>query len=150
MTDTDSIKMDDEERNAFLGRSGTGVLSLETDGGEPPHSIPVSYGYDPTEAAFYFRLSAGPDRAKGELPDRSVTFVTYAREDGKWKSVVASGRLASTTDESVANETLEGLDRVSNIPLVDIFGEPTSQVSFEFYYLDPDQLTARIEQSAEP
>ncbi|MFC5277592.1 pyridoxamine 5'-phosphate oxidase family protein [Halorubrum rubrum] len=150
MSDTDAVRMDDDERDEFLGRAGTGVISLATAEGEPPHSVPVSYGYDPVEAVLYFRLSVGPDREKGEIDDRAVTFVTYGERDGRWRSVAASGRLVSTTDESVAEETIEGLERTGRIPIVDVFGESTAEVAFAFCRLDPERFTTRIERSMEP
>ncbi|MFC5133420.1 MULTISPECIES: pyridoxamine 5'-phosphate oxidase family protein [Haloferacaceae] len=150
MGDIDAVRMDDDERDEFLGRSGTGVISLATAGDEPPHSVPVSYGYDPMESVLYFRLSVGPDRTKGELDDREATFVTYGEDDGRWRSVVASGRLVSTTDESVAEETIQGLERTGRIPIVDVFGEPTSEVTFAFYRLDPDRITTRVERPMDP
>jgi nitroimidazol reductase NimA-like FMN-containing flavoprotein (pyridoxamine 5'-phosphate oxidase superfamily) len=146
MTVPDSVAMDDDERDAFLGDGGTGVISFPTDGDEAPHSIPVSYGYDTAEETFYFRLAAGEGREKSDLLDRSVSFVTYGTTDGTWQSVVAEGRLEETTDASIATETLEGLERV-RIPLVDIFGQPPADVPFKFYRLAPESLTARKESS---
>jgi hypothetical protein len=58
--------------------------------------------------------------------------------------VVAEGRLERTTDEEIATETLQGLDRV-RIPLFDVFERPPGRVPFEFYRLVPDELTGRKE-----
>lgn len=135
----DTIELDPEERDEFLGTGGTGVLALSSTSDEPPHSIPVSYGYDPTESVFYFRLATGPDSEKGNLSDRAVSFVTYGRDDG-WRSVVARGRLEDVTEEAIATETLDGLDHV-DIPLLDVFDRPTRTVSFEFFRLLPEELT---------
>lgn len=142
--------MEDDERDEFLGRSGTGVLSLSTSGDNSPHSVPVSYGYDPVEEAFYFRLAVGKESGKANPTDRGTTFVTYGERGGRWRSVVASGRLVSTTDESVSAESLAGLERTEQIPIVGVFGEPTDRVDFEFYRLDPDRLTGRVERSMDP
>ena len=150
MRTPDAVQMTDDERDEFLGRSGTGVLSLSTDGDDPPHSVPVSYGYDPVEQTFYFRLAVGKDGGKANAADRGVTFVTYGERDGGWRSVVASGQLVSTTGVSVAAESLAGLERAEQIPIVDVFGTPTSEVTFEFYRLDPDRLTGRAEQAMDP
>jgi nitroimidazol reductase NimA-like FMN-containing flavoprotein (pyridoxamine 5'-phosphate oxidase superfamily) len=147
MSADDPIEMGDDERDAFLGAGGTGVLSLSTPDGDSPYSIPVSYGYDASTETFYFRLSVGPDSEKGDLADRPVTFVAYGRSDGQWRSVVARGRLEATTEESVATETLEGLSR-THIPYVDVFGQPPRTVSFEFYRLVPADLGARRESSS--
>jgi len=138
-----SVVMTDQERDDFLGRGGTGVLSLATDDG-PPHAVPVSYGYDGTAATFYFRLAVGSGRSKGDLADRSVAFVTHDRPDGGWHSVVAEGRLEDVEREGIETETLEGLRRV-DMPLVGAFDHPTREVSFEFYRLVPESLTGRVQ-----
>ena len=140
----DAIVMDDDERDEFLGTGGTGVISLAPTESGPPHAIPVSYGYDAAARTFYFRLAVDPDSEKGDLAGRPATFVAYGNDDGRWRSVVARGRLESTTGESIGTETLEGLEAV-HIPLVDIFGRPPRQVPFEFYRLVPDELTGRKE-----
>lgn len=111
-----------------------------------PHRTPTParrtglYGYNETEVVFYLRLAAGPDNAKGDLEDRAVTFVTHGQGDDRWRSVVATGRLRSTTDDAVAIDALEGFREVQ-ISLVDVFGAPTSEVPLEFYRLDPESLT---------
>lgn len=147
MTDTDTVAMDEAELTTFLDAHESGVISLATSGEEAPHSLPVSYGYDATASTFYFRLAVGSDTEKGDLADRAVSFVVHGTgEDGSWRSVVATGRLEATTDEGIATETLEGLERVT-IPFVDIFGEPPREVAFEFYRLAPETLTGRKETS---
>jgi uncharacterized protein len=139
----DTIELDPRDRDEFLGTGGTGVLAFSSDGDEPPHSIPVSYGYDANESVFYFRLATGPDSEKGDLPGRAVSFVAYGKDDG-WRSVVARGRLEDVTEEAIATETLNGLDHV-DIPLLDVFDRPTRTVSFEFFRLLPEETTGRKE-----
>lgn len=148
MSDTDSIAMDADERDAFLGTGGTGVISFPSSDGESPHSVPVSYGYDTSEGTFYFRLAVGPDSDKGDVAGRRVTFVVYGQRDEEWRSVIAKGRLEETTEAAAATESLKGLQRV-HIPLVDIFGRPAKDVSFEFHRLVPDELSSRKESSTE-
>lgn len=142
----EGVAMNPDERDAFLGTGGTGVISFATTGDEPPHSIPISYGYDGGEVTFYFRLAVDADSDKGDVANRAVSFVTYGRADDRWRSVVCSGRLEKTTDESIATETLRGLEHV-HIPMVDIFGRPSRDVPFEFYRLVPEDITGRKESS---
>jgi uncharacterized protein len=142
-----STEMGADERDDFLGEGGTGVLAFST-GDDSPHAVPVSYGYDASESTFYFRLAVGPETEKGDLSHRAVSFVTYGREDGRWRSVVARGRLEETTEEPIATRTLQGLDRV-HIPLFDVFGEEPRRVPFEFYRLVPEELAGRREASTE-
>jgi nitroimidazol reductase NimA-like FMN-containing flavoprotein (pyridoxamine 5'-phosphate oxidase superfamily) len=146
MSDTESVAMGADERDAFLGTGGTGVISFPSSDDESPHSVPVSYGYDRSETTFYFRLAVGPDSDKGDVAGRHVTFVIYGQQDENWQSVIAKGRLEETTEASVATESLEGLQQV-HIPLVDIFGRPVKDVPFEFYRLVPDEMTSRRESS---
>lgn len=143
MPDDSPVRMPEADRQALLGNGGTGVLSLAA-GDEPPHSIPVSYGYDTEAETFYFRLAAGRDSEKGTLDDRPVSFVTYRETDEGWKSVVASGRLEDVEREGIETKTLDGLDHV-DIPLFDVFERPLREVSFEFYRLVPEELTGRVE-----
>lgn len=145
MENNESIALDGDERDGFLGTGGTGVISLSEPAGESPHSVPVSYGYDPVESTFYFRLATGPESQKGDLDDRAVSFVTYGDTEDGWWSVVARGSLERTTDENVSNKALQGLERVT-IPYVDIFDRPVREVTFEFCRLDPETLAGRKEQ----
>lgn len=149
MADTTPAEMDREERDEFLGTGGTGVISFSSGADTPPHTLPVSYGYDEVDSTFYVRLAVDGDSEKGDPDDRPVSFVTYGQVDGEYRSVVATGRLVSTTEDDVDNEALAGLRRV-HIPLVDIFGERPANVEFEFYRLDPDNLTTRKESSTAP
>lgn len=144
MDETEAIEMDEDERDAFLGNGGTGVISFASTGRDAPHSIPVSYGYDATDATFYFRLAVGEDSDKGDPGERAVTFVTYGQADDGWRSVVVKGQLEASTEDSIATETLQGFENV-HIPLVDIFGRPPQAVSFEFYRLVPQELSGRKE-----
>ena len=146
MTSDQAIAMDEAVRDERLGTGGTGVMSFAETGQQPPHSLPVSYGYDPAATTFYFRLAVGPDSEKGELSERASSFVVYGQTDDEWWSVVAKGQLEETTKESIATETLQGFENV-HIPLVDIFGRPSQDVPFEFYRLAPDELTTRKESS---
>lgn len=139
------VDMTAEDRAAVLDTGGVGVLSLSDRESTPPHAVPVSYGFDAAEEVFYFRLSVGPSSAKGDVEDRSASFVVHGEdEDGSW-SVVAQGTLVSTDEDSISTESLEGLDRV-DIPLVDAFDAPVDEISFAFVRLDPESLTGlRVE-----
>ncbi|MBX0324678.1 pyridoxamine 5'-phosphate oxidase family protein [Halomicroarcula sp. F13] len=138
------VSMTDDEVDAFLGTGGTGVLSLSRTAVHSPHSVPVSYGYDADTRTFYFRLAVGPESAKTDLDDRPVSFVVHRQVDERWQSVVATGDLEDVERDDIASETLDGLGRVE-IPLIDVFEDPTRVVDFEFYRLAPEELTGRAE-----
>jgi hypothetical protein len=138
--------MDVEEREELLGAGGTGVLSLPRDADDPPHTVPVSYGYDAESGQFYFRLAFGADSEKrGVATDGApASFVTYHEADDGWRSVVATGSLTAIDEEHVDTEVLEGMRRVE-LPLLDIFEEETRTVEFRFFRLAPETLTGRKE-----
>ena len=146
----EEIQLSDSERDGFLDRVTTGVLSLSTPAGEFPHSVPVSFGYNAAQTAFYFRIADLPPEEKGELDGRLVTFVTYGTDEelGSYVSVVAQGSLESTTDDETATEALAGLEGIT-IPFVDIFGERPADISFSFYRLVPETFTGRKEVTTE-
>ena len=144
MTDAESTAMAEDERDAFLGIGGTGVMSFSGTDTEYPHAVPVSYGYDSENTTFYLRLAVDSDSDKGEIDDQPVTLVVYGQTDDRWQSVIAKGRPERTTEPSIATESLEGLREV-HIPLVDIFGRPASEVPFEFYRLVPEEISSRKE-----
>jgi nitroimidazol reductase NimA-like FMN-containing flavoprotein (pyridoxamine 5'-phosphate oxidase superfamily) len=137
-------RLDREERATLLGTGGTGVISLSTEDDAPPHSIPVSYGFDPAEETFYFQLAVGFESEKSTLLDRGVAFVVYEQVNERWQSIVARGQLEHINDEKIGTEALAGLDR-SHIPLFDVFDRPTRKVNFAIYRLIPDQLSGRRE-----
>ncbi|NGM70671.1 pyridoxamine 5'-phosphate oxidase family protein [Natronolimnobius sp. AArcel1] len=131
-----------EERIDFLDTGGTGVLSFATDSGEPPASLPVSYGFYDSDETFYFRLSFPPGTSKREFLDNPVSFVTYRDTADGWRSVVATGtleELATAHPESVAVQGMWAID----IPTVEIFDRPRDEVEFHDFRLDPDRVTGR-------
>lgn len=150
MTDSsvDELQLSESERDRFLNRVDTGTLSLATPTDEPPHSVPVSFGYDPVETTFFFRIADLPPQQKGNMDNQPVTFVTYDDdgEIGSYVSVIAQGSLEETMKDEIALETLEALERVT-IPFVDIFGAPPAEIDFSFYRLVPETLTSRKEKT---
>jgi len=150
MEDVRSVQMNDEERDEFLGRGGTGVISFDTSGDEPPYSLPVSYGYDPETETFYFRLAFGPDAGKGDVvdADRSVSFVTYRDTENGWQSVVATGQLEEITESTLDSDVTEAMQRVE-IPLVDVYDRHPIELQFQFFRLSPAEVTGKKEARTE-
>ena len=144
MAESSPIAMDDEELVELLGRGGTGVLSFSTDGEEPPHALPVSYGFNEASFDFYFRLAVPSGAAKADVLDQPVTFVAYERTDDGWRSAVAAGRLEEVTEAAYDSSALQGMWMVE-IPIVDIFEHEPKEVSFRYFRLVPDRLSGRKE-----
>ncbi len=138
------VQLPDTERNEFLGNGGTGVLSFATDTDEPPASLPVSYGFVPETGDFYFRLSFPPGSTKEDVIDNPVSFVVHEEADDGWRSVVATGELeelAELPPESGAVQHMWAVD----IPSVEIFDQPRSEVPFHDFRLVPASITGRKE-----
>ncbi|WP_254529298.1 pyridoxamine 5'-phosphate oxidase family protein [Natrinema gelatinilyticum] len=143
------LQMTEEEIGEFLGRGGTGVISFTPEPGDPPVSIPVSYGFNEEEQLFYYQLSFPRGSGKGELIDKPVSFVVFDQIDGMWQSVIATGTLDDLEDMPYESATIQGMWAIQ-IPRVDIFERPREEVTFRFYSLDPDKLTGRKEVPSRP
>jgi len=150
MGTTHTVELDEGERDEFLGTGGTGVLSFAAGIDQSPYSLPVSYGYDATDATFYFRLGFVADSRKEDVVDdrRRVSFVTYDESESRWHSVVATGRLEEVTESAIESDAMQGLGRVE-IPLVDVFERETESVTFRFFRLEPETVSGRREAAAD-
>ena len=144
MGDLRWLQMSEEERNAFLGTGGTGVLSFSTTRDDPPYSLPVSYGYDADTERFHFQLAFPPDSEKKDLFDRPISFVAHGKMDDGWRSVIATGELEELTDQPYDSSAIQERWSIT-IPLVDIFEEPIDNVRFRQFRLVPDKLGGRKE-----
>jgi len=143
------VQLSDDERDGFLGRGGTGVLSVAKAPDQSPVSIPVSYGYDRAETRFYFQLSVPEEQAKAEFFEQPVSFVTYGKTDRGWQSVIATGTLEEITDVSYESTPVQGMWAI-DIPRVDIFERPREEITFRDVYLDPETVTGRKEAPTRP
>ena len=142
------VQLTDEERDEFLKTGGTGVLSFATESGEPPVSIPVSYGYFADANTIYFRLSVPEDSRKRTLVDNPVSFVVHHETGAGWRSIVATGRLEAVADAPYESAALQGLWAV-DIPTVDVFERPPSEIPFETFRLVPEEMGGRKEVESE-
>lgn len=144
MTGLRWIQMSDEELHDFLGRGGTGVISFSSETDGPPLSLPVSYGYDAGTSSFYFRLSFPPNSGKEDVLDKSPTFVVHRNTQMGWRSVIATGELEALTELPYHSTAIQGMWAVQ-IPAVDIFDRPRSEIEFLDFRLVPDRMTGRKE-----
>ena len=143
------VQLSDDERDEFLGRGGTGVLSFSRAPDEPPFLVPVSYGYNAGLTSFYFRLAFLPNSEKATLVDKPVSFATHAETDDGWRSVVASGDLEEVTDVPYDSSAAQGMWAIQ-IPEVDVFDRPSEDITFRYFRLVPERLTGRKEVQSEP
>lgn len=158
------VTLPEDERNAFLGDGGTGVVSFGTSEDEPPRSFPVSYGYAAETEQFYFKLAFPPDSTKDEVIDNPVSLVVYGideagdassqqgddgeqgtdADDRPWKSVVATGRLEELAELPPESAAVQGMWAV-DIPGFEMFDQPREDVEFQDFRLDPTSITGRKE-----
>ncbi len=141
--------MSKDERDEFLGRGGTGVISFGMGADEPPFLLPISYGYDEGLENFYFKLAFPPGSTKAKAVDKPVSFASHSRTEDGWKSVVATGTLEELTDVPNDSIAVQGMWAV-DIPKVDIFEQPREDVTFADFRLVPTQMTGRKEVQTEP
>ncbi|ELY47215.1 MULTISPECIES: pyridoxamine 5'-phosphate oxidase family protein [Natronorubrum] len=144
MTGLRWVQLSAQERDEFLGTGGIGVLSFTRDGDEPPASLPVSYGYYDDAETFYFRLSFPPSSSKESFIDNPVSFVTYDETDEGWRSVVATGTLEELTELPHESAAVQGMWAV-DIPAVEVFDRPRSEITFHDFQLEPDEISGRKE-----
>jgi len=138
------VQLTEDERTELLETGGVGVLSFGTDAGEPPASLPVSYGYLTERGHFYFNLSFPPGTEKSSYIDEPVSFVVFDQVEGRWQSVVATGTLEPLSEFPHESAAVQGMWAI-DIPTVDIFDQPRSDVSFQAFRLVPETISGRKE-----
>lgn len=141
--DRDLATMSDAEIDSFLDSAGYGVLAFA---GSSPYAIPVSYGYDPERRVFYMQLSAfdGSEKRARLAESSAVSFVVtrYERPD-RWRSVVARGTLTPASETDIDEAVIADEYASSDLASVDVFTEDLSVIEFEWYVLDPSEISGR-------
>ncbi|QZX99151.1 pyridoxamine 5'-phosphate oxidase family protein [Halobaculum rubrum] len=141
--DEGTVEMSDTEIDEFLESTGHGVLALA---GEQPYAIPVSYGYDLETGTCYLQLSRFNESEKHRRLDASanvsLVVVEYARPD-QWKSVIVDGSLTKVSSDAVDEGTMLDAYAESNLASIDVFSRDLSDISFEWYVLDPTEFSGR-------
>jgi len=135
-------EMTRSDTDALLGRHETGVLSLARD--DDPYAIPISYGYNADERAFYLRLVSTPDSEKREFlssnPDARL--VVYEEAEPTYQSVVATGTLVEIPREEMTVEHVEQYGDAKR-PLFEIWGESKPDLDIKLYELRADTISGR-------
>ena len=128
-----------DDIDAFLRDVGTGVLSL-TDGVET-YAVPESFGYD--AGTLYFQFGYGDDSDKRSYLSTTdvATFTAYTVDPAR--SVVARGPVEPVPDPA-DDRAAAALAGNATIPNVNVSPDtPDADVQFDFYRLDPDELSGR-------
>ena len=136
-------RMSDEQVDAFLRSEGFGILSFS---GDPPYSIPMSYGYDATDRVLYLHMSSYGGSEKGSrLEDSDAVSLAVARYDrpDKWRSVLVDGTLTKLSDEEARDRDVVTAYADSKLASVDVFERDLSEISFDWYVLTPSEISGR-------
>ncbi|CCQ37446.1 FMN-binding domain protein [Natronomonas moolapensis 8.8.11] len=137
------VTMDDDEIASFLTAEGHGVLAF---GGESPYAIPMSYGYDPDERAVYVHISEFEGSQKAaRLDGPTPVSLVVSRYEGpdRWRSVVVDGTLSELSEADVERRDVFENFKHGSLASVDVFNRPLSDISFEWYVLDPSAISGR-------
>ena len=85
-------QMTEKERQEFLAETRVGVLSVASDDGRPPLTVPVWYGYEPGGDLTFFTGTQGRKARKTGLIRRAgVLSLTVQREEFPYKYVTVEG-----------------------------------------------------------
>jgi hypothetical protein len=134
-----SVRMDAEAVAAFLNEHQTGLLSLARD--DDAYGIPVAYNYRRDDERLYFRFGFAPGSRKREFADATeqASFCVYDEVDGRWTSVVASGRLVELAANDLESRIVENVEQL-RIPFYKVFDRPTEEMEFAIVALEIDDL----------
>ncbi len=126
----------------LLERHETGVLSLARD--DDPYAIPISYGYDPAERTFYFRLVTTPESEKRRFlaGDPPARLVVYEEAPPVYRSVVASGRIESVDPATLSSDRIAQYGQAKR-PLFEVWEDTRADLDIELYLLDPADIGGR-------
>ncbi|SEH12774.1 hypothetical protein SAMN04487967_0958 [Natronorubrum sediminis] len=135
-------EMSDAAVDDFLGRHETGVLSLART--DDPYAIPISYGYDEEERAFYLRLVSTPNSEKREYLESapSARLVVYDEHDSTYRSIIATGSLENIPPSALTPEQIAQYGEAKR-PLFEIWAQAKADLDIELYRLEPDSLNGR-------
>lgn len=134
-TEMDAIEIAD-----FLDTQQTGVLSLARD--NDSYCIPVSFLFNEKEHAVYLRLGYGRSSTKRQFVDAvdRATFLSYARTDDGWKSVMARGKLEAISEGELDSQQAEFV-RNLKIPYFRVHSQSTEDLQFDIVRINVTELT---------
>lgn len=99
--------MTEQERQAFLAEPHVGVLSVASDTGRPPLTIPIWYGYRPGGTLSFFTGTQGRKARKtGLIQKAGVVSLCVQREDFPYKYVTVEGTVVRTDRPPSAEQML--------------------------------------------
>ncbi len=135
-------EMTDAEIDDFLSRHETGVLSLART--DDPYAIPISYGYDDNERAFYMRLVSTPESEKRQFLESTpaARLVIYDEAESSYRSIIATGELESIEPAALTPDEIAQYGDAKR-PLFEIWAQGKKSLDIELYRLVPETLNGR-------
>lgn len=128
--------------DTLLERHETGVLALARAG--DPYAVPISYGFEPDDRVFFFRLVSTPESDKRRFLTTSprCRLVVYEEEPPIYRSVLAGGRLEVVERDDLTSERIAQYGRAKR-PLFEIWAEPTADLEVQLFRLAPADISGR-------
>ena len=97
----------EHERQGFLAESRVGVLSIASDDGRPPLTVPVWYGYQPGGNLTFFTGTQGRKARKTRLIQKAgVLSLSVQRGEFPYKYVTVEGTVVGTDRPPSAEQML--------------------------------------------
>ena len=100
-------RMTEQEREDFLAEARIGVLSVASDDGRPPLSVPLWYGYEPGGDISFFTGTQGRRARKTSLIEKAgVLSLTVQRDEFPYKYVTVEGAVVQADRPPSAEQML--------------------------------------------
>jgi nitroimidazol reductase NimA-like FMN-containing flavoprotein (pyridoxamine 5'-phosphate oxidase superfamily) len=97
----------EQERQDFLAEPHVGVLSVATEKGRPPLTVPIWYGYQPGGPITFFTGTQGRRDRKTPLIQRAgVVSLLVQREEFPYRYVTVQGSVVQTDRPPTAEQML--------------------------------------------
>ena len=127
----------DQERQQFLEAKRVGVLSVATDDGRPPASVPIWYDYTPDG---HIRINTGAASRKARLIEKAgaVTLVVQ-REEPPYQYVIVEGTVVDVTTPSPRDAREAIAIRYLGEEGGNAFVEATRDVTSVLFTIRPDR-----------
>jgi PPOX class probable F420-dependent enzyme len=127
----------DQERQQFLEAKRVGVLSVATDDGRPPASVPIWYDYTP---GGHIRINTGAASRKARLIEKAgaVTLVVQ-REEPPYQYVIVEGTVVDVTTPSPRDARAGIAIRYLGEEGGNAFVEATRDVTSVLFTIRPDR-----------
>ena len=137
--------MTEHECQVFLAEPRVGTLSVVADGGRPPLTVPVWYGYEPGGTLSFFTGTQGRRARKTGLLERAgVVSLSVQHGEFPYRYVTVEGTVVGTERRPDADRVLAIVRRylpeeVAQGIVAAELGRPESESEFVLFTVRPDR-----------